>query len=204
MRWLDRATVEASTPMKIDPCRLAFDIDGVVADTMSLFLDIGRQEYGLFDVGYEDITGWDLAEKLNIRAEIVEEIIDRILNGDYRMPLHALDGAADVLSRIGRRCGSLLMVTARPHPGPIDKWMREQLDLEPGSIDIVCTGSFEAKVDILHERKMTFFIEDRLDTCFILDEAGLVPILYKQPWNREQHPFVEVGSWHELDALIAY
>ena len=204
MRWLDRAPGEASTLMKIDPCRLAFDIDGVVADTMSLFLDIGRQEYGLLDVGYEDITDWDLAENLNISAKIVEEIIARILEGDYRTPLRAIDGAAGVLSRIGRHCGSLLMVTARPHPGPIDRWMREQLDLEPNSIDIVCTGSFEAKIDVLREHKMTHFIEDRLDTCFIIDEAGLVPILYKQPWNREQHPFVEVGSWHELDALIAY
>lgn len=190
--------------MKIDPCRLAFDIDGVIADTMTLFLDICRDSYGLVDLKYEKITDWDLADNLNISAEIVEEILARVLDGNYRTPLPAIDGAADVLNRIGRHCGELLMVTARPHRGPIDKWMHQQLDLEPGSIDIVCTGSFEGKIDVLRERRMKYFVEDRLDTCFILDEAGFVPILYKQPWNRQTHPFVEVGSWQEFESLIAY
>ena len=26
----------------------------------------------------------------------------------------------------------------------------------------------------------------------------------KQPWNRESHPFVEIGCWKELEGLINY
>ena len=199
---VDPAVADKST--MIEPCRLAFDIDGVVADTMTLFLDICRDEYQLADLKYEDITDWDLAENLDIETDIVEDVVTRIIDGDYRMPLLPLNGAARVLNRIGQYCGSLLMVTARPHPGPIEKWLHQQLTLEPQSIDIVCTGSFDAKVDVLKEHGMTYFVEDRLDTCFILHEAGLFPVLFRQPWNRRQHPFVEVGSWQELDALIAF
>jgi hypothetical protein len=37
-----------------------------------------------------------------------------------------------------------------------------------------------------------------------LQDAEVQPVLYRQPWNREQHPFVEVGSWDELQALIEF
>ncbi len=83
-------------------------------------------------------------------------------------------------------------------------WLQEMLDLDPSAIHTVCTGSFEAKIDVLRDHGMNFFIEDRLETCFLLDDAGFVPILYRQPWNRQGHPFVEVGSWQEIESLISY
>ena len=40
----------------IDPTSVAFDIDGVIADTMALFLDIARKEYRVNGICYEDMT----------------------------------------------------------------------------------------------------------------------------------------------------
>ena len=37
-----------------------------------------------------------------------------------------------------------------------------------------------------------------------LSAAGFEPIVYRQPWNRESHPFIEVGDWQELENLIAF
>jgi len=204
VRQPEHDPIPADAAATIEPCRLAFDIDGVVADTMTLFLDICRDDYRLLDLKYEDITDWDLAGTLQIEDQIVEEVIRKILDGEYRRPLLPVDGAARVLDRIGGHCGSLLLVTARPHPGPIEKWLHRQLSLDPKNIDVVCTGSFDAKVDVLKAHDMTYFVEDRLDTCYILDEAGLIPVLFSQPWNRHRHPFIEVGSWQEMDALIAF
>lgn len=204
MRQPESLPIISDASAVIEACRLAFDIDGVVADTMRLFLDICRDEYHIADLKYEDITDWDLSDNLHLEAEIVDDVITRILDGNYRNSLLPLDGSVQVLNKIGQHCGSLLMVTARPHPGPIEQWFHQQLAIDPQDIDIVCTGSFDAKVAVLKEHGMTYFVEDRLDTCFILDEAGLFPVLFRQPWNRQQHPFVEVGSWQELDALIAY
>lgn len=48
------------------------------------------------------------------------------------------------------------------------------------------------------------FVEDRLDTCYLLQDAGIRPILFKQPWNRESHPFVEIRGWEELEGLINF
>jgi len=46
--------------VKIDPTSVAFDIDGVVADTMSLFIDIARDEFNLKNITYEQITSYSL------------------------------------------------------------------------------------------------------------------------------------------------
>jgi hypothetical protein len=44
----------------IRPSELAFDIDGVFADTMSLFIDIARMDFGISGIRYEDITEYDI------------------------------------------------------------------------------------------------------------------------------------------------
>jgi 5'(3')-deoxyribonucleotidase len=59
-------------------------------------------------------------------------------------------------------------------------------------------------VDVLSKRNVSYFVEDRLETCFSLYEAGVTPILFKQPWNRRKHPFMEVSDWRELESLIGF
>ena len=192
------------TNFKIDPASLAFDIDGVFADTMTLFLDIARDEYNIDWLNYEDITCYMLEECIDIDAVVIRAILTRILDGNYAATLRPIAGAKDVLTRLGRRYSPILFVTARPYLGPIHDWASSVLPLDPESIEIVTTGSFEAKIDVLSKRDISYFVEDRLETCFSLQEAGIVPVLFKQPWNRERHPFMEVGSWQELESLIDF
>ena len=46
----------------INPASLAFDIDGVVADTMSLFLEIVRDVHHINSIRYEDIYCYNVVE----------------------------------------------------------------------------------------------------------------------------------------------
>ncbi|HAO21300.1 MAG TPA: haloacid dehalogenase [Desulfobacteraceae bacterium] len=186
----------------IDPSSVAFDIDGVIADTMTLFLDIARDEYNIQNIRYEDIRTYMLEECLDIDKKIIHDIIVKLIDGNYTAVLKPIHGAPDVIGRIGEHYSPVLFVTARPHLGPIHQWMTQELPLEPQAIDIIATGSFEAKADILKSRGISYFVEDRLDTCFLLKDAGITPILFKQPWNRHQHPFIEVSTWQELESLI--
>lgn len=188
----------------IDPASLAFDIDGVLADTMNLFLDIAREDFQIRDIRYEDISCYSLESCLDLDKSIIDAIVKKIVDGDYRVNLQPIDGAPEVLGRLGRTCQPLLFVTARPYIGPIGDWMESMLPLKAESIEIVTTGSFQDKVDVLIDRHISFFVEDRLETCFTLHEAGITPILFKQPWNREPHPFMEVGNWREIESLIAF
>ena len=85
---------------------------------------------------------------------------------------------------------------------PIRDWLLDLLSLKPCSIDIIPTGSHEKKTEVLQDRNISCFVEDRLETCDLLHGAGILPILFKQPWNRIPHPYREIASWQELEALI--
>ena len=188
----------------INPASLAFDIDGVVADTMSLFLDIVRDVHNINSIRYEDIYCYNVVECTGLDQEIVDSAVERLLNGNYSAILEPMQGAADVLNRIERHHSPLLFVTARPYLGPIRDWLLESLSLEPQSVDVITTGSHENKTEVLLERNITYFVDDRLDTCDLIYNAGILPVLYKQPWNRVVHPYREVNSWKELEALIDF
>lgn len=188
----------------IHPASVAFDIDGVFADTMTLFLDIARDEYNITGIEYKDFTSYSLEECLSIDRGIIERIIVKIMDGDYTAPLKPIEGAPKVLSRIGRNHRPILFVTARPYLGPIYDWIKDTLPLDSRDIEVVATGGFEAKADVLLKKNISYFVEDRLETCFHLERAGVTPLLFKQPWNRVHHPFMEVGTWNELEALIQF
>ena len=190
--------------MKIDPASVAFDIDGVVADTMTLFLDIAHQDFNVNGFAYEDITCYNLADCLEIEPKTIDAVVSRILDGNYTLPLKPIAGAPDVLSHLANRFGTVLFVTARPHMGPLADWINETLRLDSAAIEIIATGTHEDKARILQQRRIKHFVDDRLETCFLLHTAGIQPILFQQPWNREPHPFVEVSSWTELKKLFAF
>ncbi len=185
----------------IDPRRLAFDFDGVLADTMHLYLDILKNVYAIDHIAYSDITQYDLEACLDIDPAIIQAVIDRIIEGNYAGSLKPIKGAVEVLKRL-HAFGPIRLVTARPYPGPIPAWLDSLLPTDEYQIEITPTGSFEAKAQKLKSAEINFFVEDRLATCFLLQEQGIKPILYVQPWNRRPHPFTEVDGWSQLDALI--
>ncbi len=188
----------------IDPAALAFDIDGVIADTMHLFLDILRDHYDVQTVQYDDITCYRLDQCLDVDLDVLEGAVARILDGNYQAILKPMQGADSVLRRIASSTGRLLMVTARPEPGPIAGWMDDLLDGQHHRANIIATGSFEAKADILLENGIRWFVEDRLETCHLLKDVGIEPVVFRQPWNRVPHDYLGVESWPELEAWIRF
>ena len=186
----------------IHPSKLAFDIDGVIADTMGLFIDIARSDFGISHIRYEDIKEYSLQGIAGLDELIFVQIIDRILGGNHSGTLNPLDGASTVLQKLNRKHRPTLFVTARPDADQARAWMSETLALAPNSFEIVATGSFDDKREVLLGKGIDYFVEDRLETCFTLSKAGIHPIVFKQPWNRQPHPFREVETWQELESLI--
>jgi hypothetical protein len=190
--------------MMIRPNELAFDIDGVFADTMTLFIDIAEKIYGVGGIRYEDITEYEIESFAGLDKMIAMEIIRRILDGDHWSVLVPLNGAAPVLKRLNGIHRPTLFVTARPSADQIFGWICDVLSVGPADIEVVATGSFDDKAGVLLEHDIRYFVEDRLDTCFQLDKAGISPIVFRQPWNRKPHPFQEIGTWQELESLILF
>ena len=187
----------------LSPDTTAFDVDGVIADTMRLFIDIARETFQARHLRYEDITTYHLDECLDLAPEIIEAIIRQILDGSHGLHLHTINGCHRAMGRFAVDEQPVRFVTARPGPDVIRPWLERHLPLRPDQIEVVATGSFEAKADVLHAAGIRVFVEDRLETCFLLSRSGITPILFAQPWNRFPHPFREVASWDELTAMMA-
>ncbi|MCP4691122.1 MAG: haloacid dehalogenase, partial [Desulfobacterales bacterium] len=147
----------------IDPSALAFDIDGVFADTMSLFIDIARDEFDIDGIRLEDIVCYALDECLDMDPDVVRQVITRIMEGNHAAPLKPIAGAPRVVRGIAGRGWPVLFVTARPEIGPLREWMLSVLAVEPSRVELVATGSFEKKARVLQERNISFFVEDRLE-----------------------------------------
>lgn len=187
----------------LSPETTAFDVDGVIADTMRLFVDIARESFGIDNLRYEDITTYHLDECLDLAPDTIEAIIRRILDGNHGLKLHGIGGCRKAMKRFAGNGQPVRFVTARPGPDVIRPWLENNLPLRPDQIKVVATGSFEAKADILLAEDIKVFVEDRLETCFHLSRIGITPILFVQPWNRFPHPFREVATWQELESLMA-
>jgi len=185
----------------IRPEQVAFDIDGVFADTMALFLEIARKDYGINHIRYEDITHYYLEECLDIAPEAIEAILKRILEGDFKSELKPIEGSCEILSALAHR-GPLLFVTARSAHNAIEEWVNDMLPESPHGVEVVATGSFEAKGEVLKSKGIRYFVEDYLEACFALDRHNIFPIVFHQPWNRHRHPFREVSSWAEIGKLM--
>jgi len=183
--------------------RLAFDIDGVVADIMTTFLALVRERYGMgHHLTYEHITTFRLEDCLDLEPRIIRELIRELIDRPHELPIAPFPQAVPVLTRLAEET-PLVFVTARDRAEPIQRWLNAALAPVPSrAIWVMATGDPEAKLHYLKAHYIAYFVEDRLETCFELASQGITPILFAQPWNRRPHPFLEVKGWPELARLL--
>lgn len=211
MTWLSPAPgmsrLPPETPPRslkgfVDPKHLAFDIDGVVADTMRVFVDLARERYGLRHLTKEHLTCYDLRRCVAAPPHVIDELICLTLDDEHTAKIPAMEGAAHVLEQLAQR-GPLRFVTARVWPESIEQWLHALLpQIDRASITVIATGDPERKHTILHSMQVRHFVEDRLETCHLLAQKGIQPILFDQPWNREPAPFPRVSTWYELGEIL--
>jgi len=186
---------------RIQPARLGFDFDGVVADTAEAFIRISCEEYGYCSIRLDDITHFEVERCLAMDPKVVEAVFTRILLDSVEAGLQPMAGAVQVLEEL-TACAPVTLVTARPHPEPVRNWVDAVM---PGpvsrNIKIVAMGAHDKKPSHVHAQGLECFIDDRAETCFQLEAAGIQPIVFSQPWNRGRHSFPSVNTWQEIRAL---
>ncbi len=186
---------------KIDPARLGFDFDGVIADTAEAFLRLACEKYNRCDIRLEDITCFAVEECLDMEADIIRAIFMEVLLDSVATGLKPMPDAVEVLGELSE-VAPVTVVTARPEPEPVRAWMRTVLP--PSTlprIRIVAMGAHDDKPRHILDHRLTHFIDDRAETCLQLAEAGIRPIVYAQPWNRNGHGLPTVSCWREIRAL---
>jgi len=190
-------------PLRIPVDQVAFDIDGVVADIMTTFLDLARERYDRgHHLRYEHITTFRLEDCLDLEPWIIAELIRDLIDRPHELPIEPLPHAIPVLQRLAAEA-PLLFITARDRAGPIRAWLTRTLaPVSPEALRVVATGDPDAKIHYLQDHGVRYFVEDRLETCWHLAAHGITPVLFVQPWNRSPHPFPEVQCWKDLGAML--
>jgi hypothetical protein len=189
---------------QIDPALLAFDIDGVVADTMEIFVRLAHEKYGLTHISKEDISCYNLYECLDVKREIIDDLICLTLDDEHTMQVPPVPGAPEVLTELAR-AAPLRFVTARIWPEAITQWLFTVLpDVPSERITVLASGAPEIKLDILNGLEVRYFVEDRVDTCRQLQKAGIQTFLFMQPWNRNEpaDDFIRVENWVQLKQWV--
>lgn len=189
--------------MRISPDQIAFDIDGVFADTFRVYVNRAREEYG-YQFHYEDITEYEFMKVLTIDERTSEKIIQTLLDDPIGGGVLPIDGSVGTLTRLAND-GPLLFITARSFKTPILDWVHYQLpEVDRARIHVEATKTHTEKLPVLQRNGVRYFVEDRLETCYLLEKVSIVPIVFEQPWNRKPHPFPVVKSWDEISAMIAW
>lgn len=182
-----------STPL--DPHRLGFDIDGVIADTCEAFLRLAAREYGRIDVTIEDITAFDVVDCLDMDAGDINAIFARLMTDPLAEGLKPMPYAPLVLGELARKA-PLTFITARPLHEPIDRWLHAILDPSTyRKTRLIAMGEHDGKKDFITNLGLHYFIDDRAETCQQLAADGLAPIVFEQPWNRGKHQLPSVDNW---------
>jgi len=140
----------------------------------------------------------------DINEETSNEIIEMILEDPVGMGITPISGAVEVLTRLSY-FGPIFFVTARSNRDAIIEWVEKTLGLGDGNaIHLEATGAHEDKLPILLKHGIRYFVEDRLETCYLIQGSPVTPIVFDQPWNRKEHPFLSVGDWDEIHDMIEW
>lgn len=186
----------------IDPNELAFDIDGVVADTMAVFVRLAHDRYGLTHLRKEHMHCYNLYQCLDLAPDVIDDLVCLTLDDEHTLQIPPIPAAPDVLTELAEHA-PLRFITARIWPESITQWLHLVLPAVPAEhIQVVATGAPEAKLKVLQELGVRYFVEDRLETCHFLAEDGISPLLFDQPWNRTPNRFPRFDSWRQLRRVI--
>jgi uncharacterized HAD superfamily protein len=187
--------------MHIPPCRLGFDIDGVVADTTETFIRLAREDYSIM-VRPEEITDFMVENCLPMPPHVIAEIFERLLNNPLEVDLKPIRDSVSVLTKLAETA-PLTFITARPDPKPISSWLEKHLGQETfAPARLIATGDHDGKAAPIKRLGLNYFIDDRHLTCNQLaSEPGITPIVYSQPWNRGRHLLNSVENWADIQKL---
>lgn len=187
-------------PLAIHPCLLGFDIDGVVADTMEAFIRIAHKEHGV-TVRPEEITDFQVEDCLDMDPAVVTEIFQRLMEDPLGAGLQLMPYAGMVLREFARQA-PLTFITARPLAKPIGRWLAARLgDDTYRKTRLIATGEHDGKTRYIKDMGLRYFIDDRAQTCMMLQNAGITPFVFSQPWNRGRHSLATVDDWLAIRAL---
>lgn len=194
----------AGKALSLDPARTGFDFDGVIADTVEAVLRLACEDYGYCDFSAMDLSSFYVEECLPMADSIVEAIFEQITLHPLAAGLKPMPGATRVLQELGRH-HRITIITARPDPGPVERWLAHFCDRRTcAGIQVLATNDHDNKERFIRQAGLHSFIDDRTETCLALQRQGIDARVFAQPWNQGRHHLPTFHSWEEIGRQFRY
>lgn len=184
--------------------KIGFDFDATLVQSDLVLSDILSQTLNRL-VLPEDICLYDLQKGFpELTNEDVLSVIDSLVNTDNTFKIPPYPGALDFLRWYGKSNPEIIIITNRIDLEPVYVYLQHSLDKK----------TFE-KIKIFHTKEkglltgqlgLEYFIEDRFQNVVSLANHGVVPIIFKQNWNKNRISpksnlfdlCVFVDSWEDI------
>lgn len=180
--------------------KIAFDVDGVVLQSIDIILDHINTVAGV-RISSSSLLTWDL-EPLGIDPMILMNAVDYMYS---MVTIEPYEGAVDTLENIYEITRSpLLFITGRSDLESAKRQL-ESLPWNGHTPEMIVTGGSRDKRVYLRETGAEFIVEDdELHLGDYLNEGVEVGLMV-QPWNRSCKTPVTVrfNGWAEIDQWIA-
>ena len=155
---------------------IGMDIDGVIVDFGSVILPL-LSEVCARPVLYQDLCSWDLGKALKIDDKTMTHTWKQILSSDLLRHAAPIKGAIEGLSTLSKH--EIWLVTSRPVSTQTLtlSWLQEN-KVKYDHIEFDRRGD---KVSV--GPKFDVFVEDFVEEVYAIAKAGILTILFNQPWN---------------------
>lgn len=182
--------------------KIGFDFDGVIADTGENFVRLVCEEYGFCSFTLEQITSFEVEDSLEIPPPVIHKIFNDIMEDSLATGLQPMPGASQVLTEMAA-VSTVNVITARSLLTPMKEWFNEHFpQAVVDKLNLIATGSPETKSRFIHQLELGYFVDDRAETCEQLVLDNIIPLVFDQPWNRDQHKLHTVADWVQLREML--
>lgn len=162
--------------------RIAVDVDGVLADQVSLILSKLNKTYNI-QISNEEIVEWDFPI-METRIDI--EIEKALLDPKHVMNLPLIEGAKKGLSYLWQN-HHVIIATSRPKEteSATMKWLSSNFKFHEY---INTRGKSKKTVDA------SILIDDNIENIKEFSENSGIGLLFSQPWNRDDCKIKELNQ----------
>jgi hypothetical protein len=183
----------------------AFDLDGVVMDSIDIFRmhfwDVFGIDMGEPKIHHNQFNFIELESK-GLGYETFGPEIPVAL-AKYHHIIPPVEGSIKALERFHFDMGEpLLFVTAREPSHPVKQATYRWLDhaLVGAKYEVIFVESSTDKVQVLKDRGINYFVDDRYRTCHTLCEQLTMMFMFNQNWNTGRP--VKVANIQRINDLM--
>lgn len=189
--------------------RIGIDIDNVVADSYTTFLQEFNRKFGT-QVQFEELIEFDYLKTIGFDAEVIDKFWDTLLHtGKIQLDIPPLQNSHAVIKNWKKAGHSIYFVTARPIwiQKATKQWLSHHGILQEDDLVFHFDEAHHSldttyKKEVVEKEGIELFIEDSLEIAQFLN----IPVfLLDQPWNRGRVPshVTRVKNWDEIQKRVS-